>query len=842
MSQSCVSCSTDNRSIASFCKVCGTAFKAVIASCGDFVGIEEVQRELDKISKIVTVMKKDGATYGDRLHTVLMGNTGTGKSSIVRSMATRYHELGLISSPTPIIYDAVDYDEFHKKFGENYRKAKGCLLCIENVQKLIPKDYSQHVDQIDRLLNEMSKEENRQYPIVVLSGLPQGMREYLDANDAVKSKFRLIFSLPDHSTLHLSQITINELAKSGFTLDDEARSKLAKVFAHTLKQSRMPDYHADAKNAWLAHKTAETIKGSYYLRISDSEEHGNRAITSDDITGETGNEKSLEQILTELDGFIGMDSIKTAIRGLIDEVTLQKERAAAGVGKDTQVAFHIVLTGNPGTGKTTVARVLGEVFKAVGVLDLGHTLEVDRSKLVAGWLGQTAPLVNDNCDRAMGGVLFIDEAYSLKQNVNDYFGQEAIDALLKRMEDARGKFIVVIAGYPNEISTFLQSNPGLESRFVNRYRFHLDDYTPEELLAIFKKLTDAECYELDEDAALSVLQYFKDKCNHKDKNFGNGREARNLFEGCRNLQAQRVNALQKQSGCDTAELSRIRLADIPGTSKEQARGMDAVLQELNGMIGLMGVKKEINSLISFLQIEKMRADQGGVETKLNLHFVFKGNPGTGKTTVARVVADVFKSLGLLSKGHLLEVKSDDLIGEYIGHTAVKTNKVIDSAMGGVLFIDEAYTLAAGGNSFGKEAIDTLLVRMENDRGKFIVIAAGYSHDMAGFLQTNPGLTSRFTKFIDFEDYLPAEMLSMYQSMMTVKGMNCDPATDESLHTMFDELYAGRDNNFANGRAVRNLFEGTLQHQASRLASLMETGAALLNGQLNTITTDDIPKR
>ncbi|MEI6207521.1 MAG: AAA family ATPase [Desulfuromonadales bacterium] len=840
MSRSCAACSTSNRTTARFCKACGAAFKGVIISFEDLAGIEEVQREIEKISRIVTVMKKDGVTYGDRLHTILMGNTGTGKSSIVRIMAGRYHELGLISSPTPIIYDAVDFDEFQKKFAENFRKAKGSLLCIENVQKLIPKDYSQHVEPLDRLLNEMSKEENRQYPIVVLSGLPQGMREYLDSNDAVKSKFRFIFSLPDHSSVHLSLITIKELEKSGFTLDEEARTKLVKVFAHALKLSRRPDYHADSRNAWLAQKTAETIKGAYYLRIADSGEQGARTITPYDITGEMEKEKSLEQVMAELDGFIGMNSIKMAVRGLIDEVTMQRDRAASGVGKETQVAFHIVLTGNPGTGKTTVARVLGEIFKAVGVLDLGHTLEVDRSKLVAGYVGQTAPLVNANCDRAMGGVLFIDEAYSLKQNDRDSFGQEAIDALLKRMEDARGKFIVVIAGYPKEMAEFLKSNPGLESRFVSRYRFHLEDYTPEELLAIFIKLAKAECYELDETAVGSVRQYFKNICANKDKNFGNGREARNLFENCRNLQAQRVNALRKQGVCDEAELSRIRTPDIPCTYREQTKDIDAVLRELNSMTGLMSVKKEINSLISFLQIEKMRADQGGTETKLNLHFVFRGNPGTGKTTVARVVAAVFTSLGLISKGHLVEVKSDDLVGEYIGATAPKTNKLIDSAMGGVLFIDEAYTLAAGKNSFGKEAIDTLLVRMENDRGKFIVIAAGYSQDMAGFLQANPGLTSRFTRFIDFEDYTPPEMLAIYHSMMTAKGMAGTPAAEVKLQSLFEELYATRDRNFANGRTVRNIFEQTLQHQATRLAALKVTDTKLTSEQLSTVTPEDIP--
>jgi SpoVK/Ycf46/Vps4 family AAA+-type ATPase len=699
---------------------------------------------------------------------------------------------------------------------------------------LIPAGYSQNVEQLDRIFREMSKQENRLDPIIILSGQQQGLREFLNSNDGVKSKFRFVFSLPDFNSTELTQLTKSELLKHGFNISEDAREKLTRVFKLILKQSRMPDYEPEARNAWLALKVAENIKNNYYLRVTGTGP-SERIILPDDIKGEIEKEKTLEQILAEIDSFIGMYTIKKTVRNLIDEIAVHKQRAASGVSNEKAVAFHIVLTGNPGTGKTTVARKLGEIFKAIGVLELGHVIDVDRSKMVAQFVGQTAPQVNGLCDKAMGGILFIDEAYSLKQNDGDTFGQEAIDTLLKRMEDDRGKFVVVIAGYPKEIISFLNANPGLQSRFDERYRFHLDDYTPDELLAIFKKSASEEDYNLDIGAEEIVRKQFIFRCSQKDKNFGNGREARNLFEACRSLHSQRLALLQKTESLDKVELTCIRAQDVP-TKQSSHKDVGAILLEIEKLVGLNTVKKEIRSLISYLQVEKMRAERGGKETRLNLHFVFRGNPGTGKTTVARIVADIFKDMGLLPKGNLIEVDRAGLVAQYVGQTAPKTNAVIDTSMGGVLFIDEAYALS--GDTFGKEAIDTLLKRMEDDKGKFIVIAAGYSREMDDFLNSNSGLTSRFTKFIDFEDYNPSELKAIYKSMLSDKGMILDRQAEQRVESLLGAIYENRGRSFANGRTVRNIFEKSLQNQSVRIGPFVMAESVTAD-ILNTITAEDI---
>jgi SpoVK/Ycf46/Vps4 family AAA+-type ATPase len=272
--------------------------------------------------------------------------------------------------------------------------------------------------------------------------------------------------------------------------------------------------------------------------------------------------------------------------------------------------------------------------------------------------------------------------------------------------------------------------------------------------------------------------------------------------------------------------------DIPYYIDEEKKiTIEEALAELNNLIGLTSVKEEIEKLIDYLAVEKLRSLEGGKKTSINIHFIFKGNPGTGKTTVARILSNIFKAMGLLTKGQLVETDRKDLVAEYIGQTATKTNKIIESAIGGVLFIDEAYTLVSGGGSdFGKEAIDTLLKRI-------IVIAAGYNADMDRFLDSNPGLTSRFTKHISFDDYTPDEMTAIFKSMVKAKEMNMDILAEEFVLEKFENIFGKRDKNFANGRTVRNLFESVLQNQAMRISTEYKKGNDV-NDILNIIKRED----
>lgn len=267
--------------------------------------------------------------------------------------------------------------------------------------------------------------------------------------------------------------------------------------------------------------------------------------------------------------------------------------------------------------------------------------------------------------------------------------------------------------------------------------------------------------------------------------------------------------------------------------EEEVSGLD----ELDGLIGLHAVKEEIHSLVNFVRVTKMRQRSGLRTTPLSLHCVFSGNPGTGKTTVARILARIYKEIGLSQTGQLIEVDRSGLVAEYVGQTAVKTNKVIDSAIGGVLFIDEAYTLApTSKEDFGGEAIATLLKRMEDDRDKLIVILAGYTDEMDHFIRSNPGLESRFSRHIFFEDYDAADMLAIFKYQMEKFDYILSNDAETALIAKIDATLENKPRDFGNARFIRNLFEKVVQMQANRIACLPEVDELILS----SIEVEDIP--
>lgn len=266
--------------------------------------------------------------------------------------------------------------------------------------------------------------------------------------------------------------------------------------------------------------------------------------------------------------------------------------------------------------------------------------------------------------------------------------------------------------------------------------------------------------------------------------------------------------------------------------------LDEILNELNELIGLESVKKEINSLIHTIAVNKKRKAMGFRVPDFSNHLVFYGNPGTGKTTVARIIAKLYKELGIISKGQLIETDRAGMVAGYVGQTALKTKEVIRTAIGGVLFIDEAYTLAPpeSGNDFGQEAIDTLLKEMEDQRNNLVVIVAGYPELMTRFINSNPGLKSRFNKYILFSDYGPKELRDIFLSMCSKYQYSVDDSLKEKLDSLFETLYAHRNDNFANAREVRNIFERTLQKQADRLYS----HKSLNSTELTLLKLEDFP--
>jgi len=799
------------------------------------VGLDEVKAEIDKIVKTMSAIKNRQKTTGVStrigINTLIIGNTGTGKTSIANMLQQLFFSNQIITKPVAKIVDAVNYKEFAEEWDDNINQAKGGILFIDNVQKLLPDGYSKEINELDKLFHSMDSWNDD--PIVVLAGLPSGFNEFLNSNPNIKNRFDYSFILPDYTQDQLVQICTRKLQVDyQLQLNTDTETKLNRYIKQILKTK-----NESFGNAHFAVDLAENIFKAYLNRIAEGA-NDDSIVLPQDITANVAEEKTFEQIMAEMDDFIGMHEIKKAVSDIAKQINTLNERTKRGMSGE-KPAMHFVLTGNPGTGKTTIARKLGEIFAAMEFLDSGHVVEVDRSQMVSQYKGETPKLVNNLCDKAMGGILFVDEAYTLapanESGQVDQYGKEAVETLMKRMEDDRDKFVVIVAGYKIPMDGFLRVNAGLQSRF-NSY-LHIDDYTPDELRQIFKLFVKKKKYVLSSEAETKLDKALSAIYEGRDKDFGNGREMRKLFENTSALFSERISKLDASQLTDE-DYFTILPDDIPYTEPKEL-SIDECLQDLNKLSGLDNVKEEVNSLVKYLNLERERVLAGGAKTPLGMHFVYTGNPGTGKTTVARIMAKVFKSLGILPKGHLVETDRSDMVAAFLGQTAIKVNQLVDKAMGGVLFIDEAYTLASSENdSFGKEAIDSLLKRLEDDRGKFICIIAGYTKQMEDLLDTNPGLRSRFNRTIEFQDYKPKALTDIFFRLVENKGLNIDADTKAWLPSFFEGMYLRKDDNFGNAREVRKVFENALTRQSNRLAKIHGT-PEFNNNLLNELLREDI---
>lgn len=286
---------------------------------------------------------------------------------------------------------------------------------------------------------------------------------------------------------------------------------------------------------------------------------------------------------------------------------------------------------------------------------------------------------------------------------------------------------------------------------------------------------------------------------------------------------------------DIKQEKKAIVVDEPKEESSDSESLEDLQKQLDSMIGLDGVKQQVHSIINELKIDELRKSKGLKVSSTSKHLVFKGNPGTGKTTIARLLSKIYKELGILEKGQLVEVDRGGIVAGYVGQTALKTKEKIDEAMGGILFIDEAYTLAKGENDFGQEAIDTLLKAMEDHRDEFIVIVAGYDEPMEAFLQSNPGLKSRFNEYIHFDDYSAEELFKIFGLLCEQNDFKMDLDAQETLKSYLNELCIHKPDNFANGREMRNLFDKSKSAHANRLASLNE----ISDKALITFKKDDL---
>ncbi|MDI3234322.1 AAA family ATPase [Exiguobacterium antarcticum] len=507
--------------------------------------------------------------------------------------------------------------------------------------------------------------------------------------------------------------------------------------------------------------------------------------------------------LEELDAMIGLEDIKLRVHQMYRFLKYQQKRTADGYRSSDQPSLHMIFMGNPGTGKTTLARLMAKIYHELGLLERPEVVETDRSSLVGAFVGQTEEQVMSKVREAVGGVLFIDEAYALKragQSGNDY-GQAAIDTLVAAMTSGEyaGRFAVVLAGYPEEMRDFLKANPGLRSRFPESNHYLLADYTDAELLEIGRSIATANDYVLTEQAERALLARLERE--RVDASFGNGRAVRNIV----------LDAIFKKGASLGESASHEDFALLEQSDFELVASDDNTVEErLERLVGLHPLKAEIKQIQALLSMQKRRQEAGFKVLPVELHTVFSGNSGTGKTTVAALYADVLRQCGYLKRGHLKVVSRADLVSGYVGQTAQQTRDVIRDALGGVLFIDEAYALNGGANDFGKEAIDTLVDEMTKHADNLVVVLAGYEQPMQALLASNPGLKSRFKREFHFPNYEKGELIEIIVNYAADYGYRLTEDAKQALEQMIETVPNG------NARAAITIVERAIAKQSVRL--------------------------
>mgnify|MGYP001004579628 CR=1 FL=1 len=530
--------------------------------------------------------------------------------------------------------------------------------------------------------------------------------------------------------------------------------------------------------------------------------------TANSETGEVGVKK--RAALEELNNLVGLEKVKHEIKKMINMVEFNKKRIASGKTPEKQT-LHAAFMGNPGTGKTTVARLLGEALYEAGVLsgDEFRFVEATESDLISSSVGGTAEQTQHLLEKARGGILFIDEAYSLdKKGSSVNFGIEAINTILKFMEDNRDDIMIIFAGYTKEMEEFFKTNPGLRSRVPNNFIF--EDYTGDEIVQLGEMILSKGDYKL-EDREYYARHVKRAYDGSLDKS--NGRWIRNLDEQLTKTLADRVVA---QGSDDIETILNIDIDAVlnQGKYQEGADKEEDGMAALNRLIGIPKVKEQVEQFVAMAEFNQKRAEQGGVVADTTLHSLFLGNPGTGKTTVARILGNILFQKGVIKQKKFIEASRSDLVGGYQGHTALKTREVLESALGGVLFIDEAYALYKDSNdSFGKEALDEILKFMEDHRRDIVIVFAGYTKEMYEFLQVNSGLQSRIPTTFDFEDYTPDEIVEIGLLGLHKQGYQ----VNEALYADVVKSNYARSNDNSNGRWVRNFNEKLLRQVSTRVA-------------------------
>jgi SpoVK/Ycf46/Vps4 family AAA+-type ATPase/tetratricopeptide (TPR) repeat protein len=811
------------------------------------IGLSEVKKSLRNHIIHIREIRENDPENKPLMHIVLKGNPGTGKTTLARLVAEIFREEGLLERGHLIEVDreklvAGFVGQTAIKTDRCCRDALGGVLFVDEAYALAPHQDSQVYssgssqdfgkEAIDTLIKRMTDWQDRF--CVILAGYPEDMNRLLASNPGFSGRIGLTIHIEDYLPEELVQIFIQRMERMRRTMSNAFEKAIVNVFTSLYKKRGKKFDNARTVEQLFNKINTLYIERCIQKKLDRKVEPYQVEDIPSDLTMYIDNPPADGNAMERLIAMVGLEKAKKQIQKQIALVHGGKEIINYSRGR----RLHMVFTGNPGTGKTAVARLVGEIYQHFEILSNNNFVEAGRKDLVGTHQGHTAQKVEEKCKEARGGILFIDEAYTLVNDENDTFGREAVDALMKIMEDERDQLCVIIAGYPDKISEFLNSNSGLRRRFSTKVEF--EDYDAAQLFIIFQQLISKKGITILDNVAEQMRRILKAVYDRRDENFGNAGEVENIVQQIQENHALRCLEQKlsiKTTPVEEADIPKSILDLLPMDNSDET--IEKALKELNELVGLSSVKKHIRELVNEYKHEliRLRRDPQSAGDKRGYHMIFKGNPGTGKTTVARIMGKIFKSLDILKKGEVIEVSRADFIAGYQGQTADKTRKLIRNAFDNVLFIDEAYSLFNDVmDSFGQETINILVKMMEDHRDRLVVIAAGYPREMRHFQRANSGLASRFRE-INFSDYDVKEMVAIFKSEVKKRKYHLSDELDEELEEQLNFYKAKKGSDFGNARDVKSFLDNIVMPRYRTRVEKLDTK----DEAYWTIAHEDFPK-
>lgn len=722
------------------------------------------------------------------MHTILIGNPGTGKSCCVKYLAEIYHALGMLPENSIRLTNLAKVS--NSTITSEIHYAIGGVLVFENAHELYhsenkPIDNEQQI--VRSLIDELNDPAKQSNWMLVLTGEPQGMESLLAAYPELREHFQKPVYMEDFKPEELYRIVDRCCEERDVHLAPQAKKKLEMFLLHKYNQ-RGPNF----ENARFVQRLFdERIIPAMYKRIADSEDpeiaDDLGLVVAESIPSING---SSGDGMAELDDLIGLARIKTRVKDYLNAVRLASRRMELGL-PTSMPRLHMAFLGNPGTGKTTVAEIIGKVFAEWGILSVGRVIRTEKSQMVGQYIGETEYKMNNLLARARGNILFIDEAYQLAEGGERDFGRIVMNSLLTELGKNNLDMVVILAGYTAPMRKLLESNEGIESRFPNVFNF--EDYTTDELLEIGKLMIHRQGFNLTEGAELNMQAIIRAESEKPSPRFGNGRFVSNLLQN--EILATLGARTAKMDNPTAEDLSTILPEDVVVNKAQKDVifddvAIDEALKRLDSLAGLPNVKHAIHNFVQSARYLHSIGEPYVGKGLLSWRFI--GKSGTGKSTVAEIMAEILKGMRLIANSHITEIKGERIFNVSESDCDAVLQEAVKKSCNGLIFIDVDDSKFDGTRSYYGRSVEQIRLKVKEltieSGGECALILAELDAPNKNVAeQLSDGGVYEFDHTLVFKDFTPDELFQILCGCLEKFLVSFSPAAERHIKGFLKSL-------------------------------------------------------